>query len=50
MGYTKHFNDKNKAIAYMKLSGFESVLMTKHGNILGSYSAISGYKENYLNQ
>jgi hypothetical protein len=42
--YTKSFTTMEKAIAHMIRAGFDSVLMTEQGSIIGEYSAISGLK------
>jgi hypothetical protein len=42
--YTKAFTTMEKAVAHMIRAGFDSVLMTEKGVILGEFSAISGLK------
>jgi hypothetical protein len=42
--YTKDFNSIETAIAHMERAGFESVLMTKHGVILGGFSPFGGIR------
>ena len=45
-GYTKDFPTKEQAQTYMERAGFESVLMTARGEVLGGFSPISGFKKN----
>ena len=42
--YTKCFDSQEKAKAHMERAGFESVLMTSQGHVLGEFSPFSGFK------
>ena len=41
--YTRAFDTQEKAVVHMDRAGFESVLMTKTGDVLGQFSPISGF-------
>ena len=42
--YTKHFDTVEKAIIHMKRAGFESILVTNKGVVLGGFSPFGGIR------